>query len=102
MDGGRRARTVTLFGKWKFSRRLELSFEVPDSGGRVRGIAFGAELGLDDKGNIACRLRTREGESLGLEVLFTRSFSKGDGELFARLRRSAEETAVEGGIRLRW
>lgn len=102
VDGGRRARTVTLFGKWKLSRRLELSFEVPYSGGRVRGIDFGAELGLDDKGNIACRLTTRHGEPLGVEVLFTRSFFKGDGELFARLRRSAEETSVEAGARLRW
>lgn len=102
VNGGRRGRTVTLFGKWKLSRRLELSFEVPYAGGRARRIDFGAELGLDSKGNIACRLLTREGEPLGVEVLFTRSFFRGDGELFARLRRSAEETAVEGGVRVRW
>lgn len=102
VDGRRRARTVTLFGKWKLSRRLELSFEVPYTGGRARGIDFGAELELDGQGNIACRLTTRRGEPLGVEVVFTRSFFKGDGELFARLRRSAEETVVEGGVRVRW
>ena len=102
LDGRRPARTVTLFGKWKLSRRLDLSFEVPYSGGRVRGIDFGAELGLDSRGNLACRLLTRRGEPLGLEVLLTRSFFRGDGELFARLRRSAEETAVEAGVRVRW
>lgn len=100
--GRRSAGTVTLFGKWKFSRRLELSFEVPYAGGRVRGIDFGAELGLDSAGNLACRLLTRQGEPLGVELLFTRSFFGGDGELFARLRRAGGETAVEGGVRLRW
>lgn len=97
-----RLRTLTLFGKWKLSRRLGLSFEVPYAGGRIRGIDFGAELGFDSVGNIACRLLTRDGQPLGLEVIFTRQFFKGDGELFARLRRSAEETAVEGGVRVRW
>lgn len=102
VNGRRGARAVTLFGKWKFSRRLELSFEVPYAGGRARGIDFGTELNLDPKGNIACRLRTRAGEPLGVEVLFTRKFFRGDGELFARLRRAGGETAVEGGVRVRW
>ncbi len=103
LDGGRRrARTLTLFGKWKFSRRLGLSFEVPYAGGRVRGIDFGAELAVGPDGSLACRLLTRRGKPLGVELLFTRQFFRGDGELFARLRRSAEETAVEGGVRVRW
>lgn len=101
-EGRGRLRTLTLFGKWKLSRRLGLSFEVPYAGGRVRGIDFGAELGLDAAGNVACRLTTREGQPLGVEVVFTRQFFKGDGELFARLRRAGGETAVEGGVRVRW
>ena len=102
MDWKGRRRAVTLFGKWKFSRSLGLSFEVPYSGGRVRGIDFGADLSFSPEGELSCRLLTRQGKPLGVEVLFTREFLEGDAELFARLRRMEGETAVEGGVRVRW
>lgn len=102
LDGRRRLQTVTLFGKWKLSRDLSLEFEVPYGGGAVQGIGFGASFELGERGTIRGNLLARRGEPLGVELLFTRSFLKGQGEAFARLRRYLEESAVEAGLRVRW
>lgn len=97
-----RSKTLTLFGKWKLSRRLGLSFEIPTSDGAARGIGFEADYSLDSRGRISALLMTRRGEPLGLEVLFSRDLAGLDGELFLRLRKRLEETAVEGGVRFQW
>lgn len=99
---GSRARILTLFGKWKASDRLGLSFEIPYGERKVRGIDFGVSYRIDALGQVQCQLRTRQGKLLGVELTLTRSFLKQQGEAFVRLRRSLEETAVEGGVRLRW
>ena len=101
-NGESQSRTVTLFGKWKFSRRLALSFEVPYPGRALRSLSFGADYSVDSRQNVTARLTTREGKPLGLEVIFTRQIFKGDGEGFLRLVRSSEESAVQGGFRFRW
>lgn len=100
--GRRLDRTITLFGKWKVSDRWGLSFEMPYREGRLHSIDFGANYHLDRLGNIACQLRTRQGKPLGVELTLTREFQKEQGEAFLRLRRSIEETAVEGGVRFKW
>lgn len=101
-EGRRLDWTITLFGKWKVSDRWGLSFEMPYREGRPHSIDFGVSYHLDRLGNIACQLRTRQGKSLGLELTLTREFQKGQGEAFLRLRRSIEESAVEGGVRFQW
>ena len=102
VQGRRRLQTVTLFGKWKLSRDLSLDFEIPYSDGSVRPITFGAAYSFNAQDSIQARLTTQEGKPLGLEVIFTREFFKDSGEAFLRLRRSLEESAVEGGLRFRW
>lgn len=102
LSGPRRLRVITLFGKWKASDRWGLSFEIPWTKGRVRSIDFGASYRLGRSGSIVAELRTRQGEPLGVEVTLTREFQKGQGEAFLRLRRSLEESAVEGGLRFQW
>lgn len=102
VEGRRRVQTVVLFGKWKLSRDLSLELEVPYGDGAVQGIDFGATFELGTQGTIRGRLLARRGEPLGVEVLFTRSFLKGRGEAFARLRRHLEESAVEAGLRVPW
>ena len=102
LEGKRRVlRTITLFGKWKFSKALELSFEVPYRHG-LHALDFSAIFHVRPDGEIAARLLTREGRPLGVEVIFTQQFLKKQAEAFVRLRKLAEETAVEGGVRLRW
>ena len=101
---GRRGRlqTITLLGKWKLSRDLSLEFEVPYSGGFRRAISFGATYAWDSRTSLSARLTTAGGDPLGFEATLHRDFLKGQGEAFVRLRRSLEESAVEGGLRLRW
>lgn len=102
LSGRRSPRAIALFGKWKVSDLWGLSFEIPWREGRARSIDFGASYRFGRSGSIIAELRTRQGEPLGVEVTLTREFQKGQGEAFLRLRRSVEESAVEGGVRFRW
>jgi hypothetical protein len=99
--GGREPREIVLFGKWKFSRDLGLSFEIEYEHGRKKAIRFGGEYSVGKQSQIAVNLKTRSGDPLGVEVLFTRSFFGKDGQAFARLTRSVEESRVEAGLRFR-
>ncbi len=100
VEGKKRLNVVTLFGAWKLSRDLALDFEMAVGGVSSRTIRFGAAYQIDSKDALSARLTTREGQPLGLEVIFTRDVMK--GQAFVRLVRSLEETAVEGGFRFRW
>ena len=102
VGGKRRVENITLFGKWKLSRDLDLSFEMPSRDGSVRQINFKAEFSLGRRGALSAELMAADGKPLGIEVLFSRPFLHRDGEAFVRLRKRLEETAVEGGVRLRW
>ena len=99
---GRRSQTIALFGTWKVSRDLRVTFEIPYADGRTRAITFEAAYALGAGRTVTATLTSRAGDPLGIEVVFTQAFLKGDGEAFVRLRRSLEETAVEGGVRFRW
>lgn len=101
VGGKRQVQTVTLFGRWKLSRRLALELEIPYGSVR-RAITFGASLSPGGGRALLGRLTTRGGKPLGLEVTLTQEFLKQQGEAFLRLRRSLEESAVEGGVRIRW
>jgi len=102
LEGKGRRKNITLFGKWKLSRRLGLTFEIPYRDRRVRGIDFGTTFSLGPQGRVKATLTTRRGRPLGLELVVSREFLKGRGEAFARLKRSLEELALEGGFRIRW
>ncbi len=101
-EGKHRVQTVTLFGKWKISRDLGLEFEMAYQEGGNRTMNFKATYAVDARNALAARLTTREGKPLGMEILFTHEFLKGQGAAFLRLRKSVEDSAVEGGMRLRW
>lgn len=102
--GGRRGyvRTITLFGKWKLSRDLALSFELPVGQGRPHTMRFDATYALGPRQTVTAALAAGDGRPLGLEVIFSRQFLQGQGEAFVRLRRALEESAVEAGLRVRW
>ncbi len=100
--GKRRLQTVTLLGNWKLSDDLKLNFEVPYGDDSPRTMTFGATYSIDSQRALSVRLTTQGGKPVGLEVLLTREFLNDQGEAFVRLRKSLEEAAVEGGLRLRW
>lgn len=98
-------RTVTLFGSWKFGRDLALKFELDEGPGRrKRVLRFGADWSYRKERTLSARLKSERGKPLGVELVWTRSFalSRGEGELFARVERSLEETRAEAGGRLVW
>lgn len=102
IEGRPQTRTLVLFGKWKFSRELELSFEIEYAEGGKRALVFGGTYRFDDQTGITVELKSRDGGPLGAEVVFTREFFGKDGRLFVRLRKSIEESNLEAGVKFTW
>ena len=99
-EGTERLETITLFGKWKLSRDFALSFEIEYRGRRKHAIVFVSKFNLGHGRTIETKLMNKEGKSLGLEVIFTQESL--ESELFLRLRKSLEESAVEAGVKVPW
>lgn len=102
LEGRRRLQTITLFGKWKLSRKLELTLEVPYRGGRVRGMTFGTVFQVGPDGQVSVALTAPGGEPLGVEGVVSRAFLRGRGEAFVRLRASLRQKGLEAGVRFPW
>lgn len=102
VNGKLKTREIILFGKWKFSHDLELSFEVEYEDGRRKAIVFGVEYALGHGSRIAVNLKNRDGEELGAELVLTKDLFGKDGQAFVRLVRSLEESKAEAGVGLRW
>ncbi|OGX05571.1 MAG: hypothetical protein A3G87_00375 [Omnitrophica bacterium RIFCSPLOWO2_12_FULL_50_11] len=101
-EGNERLETVRLFGKWKLSRDLGLSFEIEYRDGRKHAMVFGAELSLGSGQSIHARLLNKEDDPLGVELIFTQEFMEGEGGLFLGLRKTLEESALHAGIKMPW
>jgi hypothetical protein len=95
-------KTITLFGKWKLSTTLELSFEIEYAGGEKREIRFGAEYALTKDLRVAAKLIDKSGDPLGIEVILTKDFLKTHAQAFVRLRKTLRESAVEAGVSIPW
>lgn len=94
-----RAKLVTLFGEWKFSKTLGLSFEMDYGKGNVRSLNFGADVNLTSKDKITFNLVGREKQPLGINVTFSHKFlKKSDAEAFLKLKNLRADPAVEAGV----
>ena len=102
INGRYKPREIILFGKWKVSRDLGLSFEIDEGRDKKRSLSFGGEVNLNGGKQISVELKSRKGEPLGFEVIFTKDFAGRDGQAFLRLRKSLEESSVEGGVKIRF
>ena len=94
-------RRVTLFGIWKLSRTLSVSFEVPYADGRVEAIRFEGAVALTTRTRLAVALSNQDGARLGLTVIFTREFFP-DANFFLRLQQEEQERSVIGGVQVRF
>ena len=99
--GATRRQQVTLFGAWKVNRDLSVSFEVPYAGGRVEAIRLTGTFALGARNQVVAALSSRQGEALGLTVVFTRELFP-DARLFLRVQHDAEERSVIGGVQVRF
>ena len=102
VEGKERIQTITLFGKWRLSRDLSLSFEVESEGGRKSALVFKAEYRIGKDYEISAGLKTQNGRLAGFELILTRDFLEKQGRGFFRLRKTLEESAVEAGVTLPW
>ena len=94
-----RAKLVTLFGEWKFSKTLGLSFDMDYGKGNVRSLNFGAEINLTSKDKVTFNLVSRERQPLGINVTFGHKFLKKlDAEAFLKFKDLRENPAVEAGV----
>ena len=101
VSGKHKIQTIGLFGKWKLSRSLDLSFEI-DYADTKRSILFGGEYSLDKESRVTVNLRSQEGESLGVEVILEKDIFEGDGQVFMRFQKFVEETRGEAGVQFTW
>ena len=107
-----RTQTITLFGKWKLSDDLGISFEIECADGRRSEIRVGTDLslkGLEGPGlrrllpdEISVNLVSSSGKPLGIELVLTKDLFEGNAQVFVRFRESLLESAVETGITIPW
>ena len=102
VKGERKEKIITLYGEWKFSRNLGLSFMMNYGKNNIQRISFGAYVNLDKHNKLRFSLINNDGESLGLALEFSHKWLvKKDAQTFLRLKRILEkETAIEAGVRL--
>ncbi len=98
-----KAKTVCLYGSWRFSRKAGLFFQMDYGKGRFRDIEFGANIYLNKKDEVSFFLTDKKNEPLGLNITFTHKFIKDcDAEAFLRLREllDKKDIAIEAGVRI--
>ncbi|MGB2706235.1 MAG: hypothetical protein WBC74_05225 [Candidatus Omnitrophota bacterium] len=95
-------RIVTLFGRWKIRKKMDLIFEVKYEKGKIRAIVFGAEARLTDKDTVLFRLRNDKGKDISANLKLSRRILKGEGQAFVRALKSKRESAVCAGAAFKW
>jgi len=89
---------LILYGEWKFSRNLGLTFQMDYGQGKVRGIEFEAEV-IFVRNKVIFSLKNEFGQPLGITLTMTHKFLKAiDAEAFIRLKSRQKEQAIEAGI----
>jgi hypothetical protein len=98
-DGHPQTKTVSLYGTWKFSKKLGLSFNIDYGQGRIQAIEFDSTVYFTKKDEIVFSLLNNRRETLGMSLIFTHKLLKeADAKLFLRLKKYKEEAGIEGGI----
>jgi hypothetical protein len=95
-------RTITLYGAWKLSRKLGISFEMDYGQGKVKEIFFTATWRFSEEENIEFHLKNTQGKNLGLAVIFSRSFLNKNARWFLRLAKQGRDSRIQGGITILW
>lgn len=97
----KKEKIVSLYGTWKFGRRLGLIFQVDYDNGEVSEIEFAADVSFTKKNEVIFGIKNKTGESLGFTVTFTHRFLKAlDAEAFLRLKDSWKESGIAAGVRI--
>jgi len=100
-DRPQRVKIISLYGAWKFSRKLGVLFEMEYGRGNIRALKFDANANLSKKDQITLSLLARKGEPLGINLTFRHRFLKKlDAEAFLKLKKLEREAGIEAGLRI--
>ncbi len=97
----RKEKTISLYGSWKFSRKLGLFFEVNYRNGKIKRYKFSAMLNLSEKDKVIFNLLDSKGRPLGIKVVYKRKlFKQKDIEFFTELSKKGKNYTTKSGLRL--
>lgn len=65
---------ISLYGTWKMSRKLGVTFDMEYAKGDIQSLAFGAEVNFNKNNEAIFNLKNDFGENLGISVVFTHRF----------------------------
>jgi len=95
------SRIISLYGTWKFTRKLGLSFIMDYGKAKIQTIEFGTNIYLTKKDAVSLLLTNKRKEPLGLNITFTHRFLKQLGaESFLRFKKFQKEAGIEAGARI--
>ena len=96
-----RAKVISLYGVWKFSRKIGLTFDMECVKGKINSLSFGAEVNFDKRNQVVFHLTNNERDNLGISLVFTQKFLQQlDAEFFTRLKTSQKESGIDVGVRI--
>lgn len=98
---GKKNVAIVLFGKWKYTDQVGLFFEVEYQKGQRPALIFGGDYALSKNGAVEVSLKTRQEESLGVDVVLTKEIFK-NVDAFTRFQKSLQEERVEVGVKGSW
>lgn len=95
-------RIISLYGTWRFNRRLSLLFEMDYGRGHLQSMEFTTEISCTQKDKFTFTLRSKKKEPLRINITFTRRFLKRlDAKALLRVKRIlGKESALEAGVEL--
>jgi len=92
---------VCLYGEWRFSRNLSLSFEMECEKGIYRSLDFGALVNVTRRDSLELKLLNESGIDTGISFTCTHQFLKGlDAEVYLRVKRMMNDSRIEAGVRI--
>jgi len=87
----KKERIISLYGDWKFSRKLGLTFEMNYGGSQINRIQFASTINLNKENKIIFTLKDKNNRPLGLTLTFKRNlFPHKDLEYFLRLKKQGK------------
>ena len=100
----KRGRIVTLYGQWKFNRKMGVSFQLKRKSGKSYSLKFSGTINIKPKDKITILLNTEDGKPTGISLQLTHNWLKrNDAQTFLRLQRLiGKETAVKAGVALKF
>jgi hypothetical protein len=94
-------RMISLYGTWKFDRKLGVLFEIEYGAGKIQSMAFGYKVTFSSKNELTLALRNNRGEPLGISLTLTHKFLKNAGaEAFIALAVTREKPTFRAGLRI--